>query len=77
MSIPQRDLQLIRMLSERLEHIPADTVWARRASGVRRSLLRYLDFPDGPPATSQAEVNQAIKQACFILEATAKHSCRS
>ena len=32
--------ELIRLLIERLEHIQADSIWAHKASGLRRSLIR-------------------------------------
>jgi len=41
---PQADLQLIRMLSDRLEQISAGLVWAHRASGVRGELIRELEI---------------------------------
>jgi hypothetical protein len=37
------ELQVTSMLIERLEHIPADSIWAHRASGVRGQLLRILE----------------------------------
>jgi hypothetical protein len=35
--------QVTFMLVERLERIPADSIWAHRASGVRGSLIRMLE----------------------------------
>ena len=35
---------LLRLLIERLEHIQADSIWAHRASGLRRSLLRNAEL---------------------------------
>jgi len=32
-------MQVTSMLVERLEHIPAASIWAQRASGARASLL--------------------------------------
>jgi len=38
------------MLVERLERIPADSIWAHRASGVRGELIRMLEnFEAGIP----------------------------
>lgn len=35
------DLELIKRVIERLEHLSADSIYAHRASGLRGSLLRY------------------------------------
>jgi hypothetical protein len=36
-------LDLVRRLVDRLEHLSADSNYAHRASGLRGSLLRYID----------------------------------
>ena len=36
-------LDLVRRLVDRLEHLTADSSYAHRASGLRGSLLRYID----------------------------------
>jgi hypothetical protein len=36
-------LDLVRRLVDRLEHLSADSSYAHRASGLRGSLLRYID----------------------------------
>ncbi len=72
MSNPQADLQLIRMLADRLERISADSVWAHRASGVRGALLRMLDqlqSGDIPDANSFSHV---VTIALNILSHAAK-----
>ena len=38
-------LELLRLLTSRLERLSADSRWARRASGLRGSLLKVLDEP--------------------------------
>ena len=42
MAIPPQ-IELARQLASRLERLSADSTWAHRASGVRGSLLRWLD----------------------------------
>jgi hypothetical protein len=37
------DLELVKRLVERLEHLSVDSTYAHRASGLRGSLLRYLE----------------------------------
>jgi hypothetical protein len=44
MEIPQDELlEQTRMLIERLERVSVDSVWARRSSGVRGALLKWLE----------------------------------
>jgi hypothetical protein len=37
-------IEQAKMLVERLERISADSIWARRASGQRGALLKWLDL---------------------------------
>lgn len=74
MSIHQTDLELIRMLTDRLERISADSVWAHRASGVRGALLRILDQAHDTYPTAPNVIADAITTAFRILEGAAKRS---
>ena len=74
MSIPQSDLQLVRMLSERLERISADSVWAHRASGVRGSLLRLLDEGEKGHRPDPKTVLLVTSTALHILTQAAKRA---
>lgn len=63
---------LLCMLTERLERISADSVWAHRASGVRGSLLRLLEEEEkGHPPDRQA-LSLAVTTALHILTQAAK-----
>jgi hypothetical protein len=72
MSTPQADIQLIRILTDRLERISADSVWAHRASGIRGSLLRILDSDsvENPPDANTVAL--ATTMAFYILIQAAK-----
>jgi hypothetical protein len=70
----QADLQLIRMLSERLERISADSVWAHRASGVRGTLLRILDVAQGETPPDPKTITDIISTAFNILSRAAKRN---
>lgn len=60
------------MLTERLERISADSVWAHRASGVRGSLLRMLEEGErGHPPDPKA-LTVAVTTALRILTQAAK-----
>jgi hypothetical protein len=72
MSTPRSHLQLIRMLSERLERISADSIWAHRASGVRGSLLRLLDEGETGLQPDPKTVSLVVTTALHILTQAAK-----
>ena len=74
MSNPQADLQFIRMLSERLERISADSVWAHRASGVRGALLRTLDQLQNGDIPDSKSFSLLVTIALNILSHAAKRS---
>lgn len=42
MAAQQSNILLLQEMTRKLERISADSHWARRASGVRGALLRYL-----------------------------------
>ena len=72
MSDLQPDLQLIRILTERLERISADSVWAHRASGVRGALLRTLDQLQTENPPDARSLDEIISTAFHILAHAAK-----
>ena len=65
---PQADLQLIRMLSDRLVRISADSVWAHRASGVRGRLIRELEKIETNRYIPAEETYKLIDASFYILE---------
>ena len=40
---PEHQLEQARQLTSRLERLSADSIWARRASGYRASLLKTIE----------------------------------
>lgn len=38
-----RDIELLQLLADRLERLSADSLWARRASGLRGNILKVLE----------------------------------
>lgn len=39
----EKHIAYLRLLAARMERLSADSIWARRASGLRRSLIKALD----------------------------------
>ena len=60
------------MLIERLEHIPADSIWAHRASGIRGSLLKLAESLVAGEAVNLLKFDELYRQGFRILEKAAK-----
>ena len=73
-----RQIDTARLLISRLERLSADSLYAHRASGLRGSLLRYVDQAESseqPAATgdlSQPQVDRMLSLGFQILEKAAK-----
>jgi hypothetical protein len=64
--------QVTFMLIERLEHIPADSIWAHRASGVRGSLLKIIESLEIGGMLDPQQYEKLYDLGFRILEAAAK-----
>ena len=60
------------MLAERLERLSADSLWARRASGCRRSLLKALDQLEGGTGMTAEQADELINDAMSLLTRAAQ-----
>lgn len=68
-------LELIKRLIDRLEHLSADSTYAHRASGLRGSLLRYMErieAGDRMNSDDQAQLEQLVEHGFEILKLSAK-----
>ncbi len=69
------NLGLIKRLTDRLEHLSADSTYAHRASGLRGSLLRYLERIETGERIGrddQAQLDELVEYGFQILELAAK-----
>lgn len=69
------NLNLIKRLAERLEHLSADSTYAHRASGLRGSLLRYwerLEAGERMDRECQSQLDQLVEYGFQILELAAR-----
>ena len=64
----EKDLELARVLIARLERLSADSYWAHRASGVRGSLLRWVEDDQGDAGKGRALINYGFE----VLEKAAR-----
>ena len=75
LTLNDQDLDLLKRLIDRLEHLSADSTYAHRASGLRGSLLRYLErIETGERMNSddQAQLDRLIEYGFEILIHVAK-----
>jgi acyl-coenzyme A thioesterase PaaI-like protein len=70
-----QQIEFAHRLASRLERLSADSVWAHRASGLRGSLLRWLEANQGKPAGNPEErtqLDRLVAQALDILTQAAR-----
>ncbi len=71
----EQDLKLIKRLTDRLEHLSADSTYAHRASGLRGSLLRYIERLEDDERISndeRARLDELVGYGFEILVLAAK-----
>jgi hypothetical protein len=64
----QQSQELIALLIARLERLSADSYWAHQASGVRGSLLRWVEGGDVNPRLLEGLIERGFE----VLEKAAK-----
>jgi hypothetical protein len=69
---PMRNIHVTSLLLERLERIPADSIWAHRASGLRGSLLAIVEQLEKDQLVEDPEVKRLIAYGFQILENAAR-----
>ncbi len=69
-------LQLAQTLSVRLERISADSIWARRASGLRGSLLRELERSRLGKSVDFSKLAEVTRKGFDILQKAAQEYSR-
>ena len=66
------DSELLRMLAERLERLSADSLWARRASGLRGNIIKVLEEIDAGRDVTPERLSPLIQRAFEILKHAAQ-----
>ena len=66
------DIELLRMLVERLERLSVDSHWARRASGLRGNIIKVLEEYNSGQAVSHERVSALTQHAFEILRRAAQ-----
>jgi hypothetical protein len=65
-------LQLLRLLMARLERLSVDSLWARRASGTRGSLLKALEAAENGEIPSPEQLDMLIARSFELLQRAAR-----
>ena len=65
-------IDLIKMLTPRLERLSVDSIWARRASGLRRSLVKVLEMSDVGEIQDSGHLDMLIERTFDILQKSAR-----
>lgn len=65
-------IELIKMLTPRLERLSVDSIWARRASGLRRSLVKALEADENHRPLDPAHLDALIERTFEILAKSAR-----
>lgn len=69
-------LRLLRMLAARLERLPVDSVPARQAAGLRRSVNRALDSAEGGSLPAQEQVDFLIQASIDAIRRSVQPTTR-
>jgi hypothetical protein len=69
---PNEEINLIRMLLNRLERVSVDSYWAHRASGIRGGLIRALEELEKGTTPGPARTDELISSAFNILTRAAR-----
>ena len=66
------DIELLNLLAERLERLSVDSLWARRASGLRGNIIKVLEELDAGQEVDLARLNPLIERAFEVLRHAAQ-----
>jgi len=66
------DIELLRLLAERLERLSVDSLWARRASGLRGNIIKVLEEYDSGQEIEAERLRPLIERAFEVLRHAAQ-----
>ena len=68
----RQTIDLLRLLTARLERLSADSHWAHRASGLRGNLLKVLEEIEAGGEVASGRLNLLIENSFEILRRAAQ-----
>lgn len=66
------DIELLRLLVGRMERLSVDSIWARRASGLRGNMVKVLEEIDAGQEVESARVDLLTQRAFDVLRKAAQ-----
>lgn len=66
------DVELLRLLAGRLERLSVDSLWARRASGLRGNIIKVLSEIDEGRMVEAERIPPLIDRAYEVLQQAAQ-----
>ena len=66
------DIELLHLLAKRLERLSADSLWARRASGLRGNIIKVLEEFDAGKDINPTRLSSLTQRAFEILKHAAQ-----
>jgi hypothetical protein len=70
--IRNQQIELLRMLADRLERLSVDSQWARRASGLRGNILKVFEQADAGESVAEMRFRLLIDTAFDLLRRAAQ-----
>lgn len=70
MGIPE--IEMLRLLADRLERLSVDSLWARRASGLRGNMIKVLEEFDSGQDIKPERLSPLIERAFEVLRHAAQ-----
>ena len=71
-NLPEAHIELLRLLATRLERLSVDSIWARRASGLRGSLIKALESIETEEPITMEALEALIERSFEILRNAAR-----
>jgi hypothetical protein len=72
MGLDEGYLELVKRLVDRLERLSADSTYAHQASGLRGTLLRYVEHIEAGDTVNSDELDPLVEYGFKILNEAAK-----
>lgn len=66
------DIEMLRLLAERLERLSVDSLWARRASGLRGNIIKVLEEYQSGQEVESERIAPLIDRAFEVLRHAAQ-----
>lgn len=71
-AMQDKKIELLKMLGNRLERLSVDSIWARRASGLRRSVIKAVEAIDSGNIPPADQIDMLIERSFQILRNAAR-----